>query len=154
MNIIELGAVGELVGGVAVIATLIYLTIQIRQNTRAMRSTTHQAVVDSVLRTVESISDNADLADLVARSATPDANFSASEQIRFDALANRRFTVYESIFLQRSEIAQEMWEGWDAGYREVVSNPAMVKFWAGAKPKYHRTFQRYLDAEVYGAARS
>ena len=35
MDIMELGAVGELVGGVAVIATLVYLAAQIRQNTRA-----------------------------------------------------------------------------------------------------------------------
>lgn len=31
MTIQELGAIGELIGGVAVIATLIYLTIQTRQ---------------------------------------------------------------------------------------------------------------------------
>ncbi len=32
MNIMELGAIGELVGGVAVIASLIYLSLQIRQS--------------------------------------------------------------------------------------------------------------------------
>jgi hypothetical protein len=36
MSIIELGALGELVGAIAVVATLVYLAIQIRQNTRAM----------------------------------------------------------------------------------------------------------------------
>ena len=37
MNILELGAIGELVGGVAVIASLIYVGLQVRQNTRVMR---------------------------------------------------------------------------------------------------------------------
>jgi hypothetical protein len=153
MTITELGAIGELVGGVAVIGSLIYLAAQIRQNTRAMRSTTHQTVVDSVLRTVESISDHPDVAELVARSAAIDVEFSPMEQVRFDPLANRRFTVYESIFLQRSEIAQEMWEGWDAGYREVVANPSMKRFWDKAKFKYHRAFRDYLDVKVYAGAR-
>ena len=36
MTIIELGALGEFVGAIAVVATLIYLAVQIRQNTRSM----------------------------------------------------------------------------------------------------------------------
>lgn len=39
MNIQDLGSIGELVAALATIATLIYLTIQIQQNTRAMRAT-------------------------------------------------------------------------------------------------------------------
>ncbi|MEE4316871.1 MAG: hypothetical protein V2I74_07805 [Erythrobacter sp.] len=36
MNISELGAIGEIVGALGVIASLIYLSVQIRQNTHAM----------------------------------------------------------------------------------------------------------------------
>jgi hypothetical protein len=36
MTIIELGALGEFVGAIAVVATLVYLAVQIRQNTRSM----------------------------------------------------------------------------------------------------------------------
>ncbi len=36
MDIMELGAIGELVGGVAVIASLMYLGVQVRQNTRSI----------------------------------------------------------------------------------------------------------------------
>ena len=38
MDIMELGAIGELVGGVAVIASLIYVGLQLRQNTSATRA--------------------------------------------------------------------------------------------------------------------
>jgi hypothetical protein len=36
MNILELGALGEFLGSIAVLATLVYLSAQIRQNTRSM----------------------------------------------------------------------------------------------------------------------
>jgi len=39
MDLIELGAIGELVGGVAVIGSLIYVGIQVRHGTAAARST-------------------------------------------------------------------------------------------------------------------
>ncbi len=37
MNIMELGAIGELVGGVAVIGSLIYVGLQVRQSTEQTR---------------------------------------------------------------------------------------------------------------------
>ncbi len=36
MTIIELGALGELLGSIAVLATVVYLSMQVRQNTRAL----------------------------------------------------------------------------------------------------------------------
>lgn len=36
MTIMELGALGEILGAIAVIVTLIYLAVQIKQNTRSM----------------------------------------------------------------------------------------------------------------------
>ena len=47
MNVMELGAIGELVGGVAVIATLIYLAAQVRQNTKALAASTYQDITSS-----------------------------------------------------------------------------------------------------------
>ena len=48
MNIMELGAIGELVGGVAVIASLAYVGLQIRQNTSAVRANSAQGFADSI----------------------------------------------------------------------------------------------------------
>jgi len=41
-----IGAIGEIVGAVAVVATLGYLAVQIRQNTRADRASSRQTVLD------------------------------------------------------------------------------------------------------------
>ena len=40
MTLAELADVGELAGGVAVVASLVYLALQVRQNTRAVRGST------------------------------------------------------------------------------------------------------------------
>ena len=48
MDIMELGAIGELVGGLAVIASLVYVGVQVRQNTFAVRASAAQAFADSI----------------------------------------------------------------------------------------------------------
>ena len=40
-----LGNIGDFVGGIAVVATLIYLAVQIRQNTNSLRTASWQAIV-------------------------------------------------------------------------------------------------------------
>jgi hypothetical protein len=42
-----LGNLGDFIGGLAVVVTLIYLSIQVRQNTSALRTASWQAVVSS-----------------------------------------------------------------------------------------------------------
>ena len=47
MTIIELGALGEFVGAIAVVVTLAYLAVQIRQNTRAMEESRRLALAQT-----------------------------------------------------------------------------------------------------------
>ena len=47
MNIMELGAIGELVGGAAVIATLVYLGLQVRHSAATGRVTASSSMSDS-----------------------------------------------------------------------------------------------------------
>ncbi len=48
MTIFELGALGEFVGSIAVVGTLIYLAIQIRANTHAVHSAAAQSVHETL----------------------------------------------------------------------------------------------------------
>ena len=46
MTIAELGSIGEFVGSIAVLVTLIYLATQIRQNTQSVRMSSHHRIAD------------------------------------------------------------------------------------------------------------
>ena len=48
MNWEAIGAIGETIGAIAVVLTLVYLSIQIRQNTRSVRAATYQSVAEAL----------------------------------------------------------------------------------------------------------
>ena len=58
MDIMELGAIGELVGGVAVIASLIYVGLQVRQSNRQAQATATREVNTQFDRYLETIMNN------------------------------------------------------------------------------------------------
>ncbi len=61
MTLRDLGNLGEVIAAVATLATLVYLAIQIRQNTRTVRTSTYQAALESSNQVNELVLDNPDL---------------------------------------------------------------------------------------------
>lgn len=62
MNLQDLGAIGELISGVVVVATLIYLAIQLRQNTETTQAQTTASVALEMEQALLALAQNADLA--------------------------------------------------------------------------------------------
>jgi hypothetical protein len=73
MSISEWGAVGEVVGAVAVLVTLVHLTLQIREARRAMVATTQQNISDTSVDLFASLSTSTALAEAFARAARGEA---------------------------------------------------------------------------------
>jgi hypothetical protein len=48
MSISELGSLGEFIGSIAVLVTLVYLAFQLRQNTLSMRSQSRYFVLEAL----------------------------------------------------------------------------------------------------------
>jgi hypothetical protein len=76
----ELGALGELVGGVAVIATLIYLAVQVRQGTRQAAASFLIEVIGSFNRNHETVLASREHAMLLAKLRNTGALDSAEEE--------------------------------------------------------------------------
>ena len=67
MSLEDLGNLGEALGGLAVLVTLVYLAIQTRENTKALRAATFQQVVDSFADISGSLSHDRELTEIVLK---------------------------------------------------------------------------------------
>ena len=88
-----LGNYGEFVGAIAVFATLVYLAIQIRQNTAAQRTATELATADVFYKTADGYSRfyqmlaDEGLAEIWAK-AHRDEELSATDEVRLRAMVS------------------------------------------------------------------
>ena len=72
MTIQDLGAIGDMVGGVAVLVTLVYLAIQIKQNTKIHASLIRQNFYDAQQQQILHAVESSDFNALMNRSWTTD----------------------------------------------------------------------------------
>lgn len=153
MNWDAIGAIGEVIGGVAVIATLIYLARQIKSAERMMRieirdrhltswaDRNNQATLhperDKVLRRVaQRVDDDLDESDLNVWIANV-----ASFLIRCQAAHE----LYQEGLYTRDDLDQLVGSRVRAMFSQ---HPRMKISWERSKPSFTKTFVEYVDAEV------
>ena len=86
MTIVELGALGEFVAAIAVVITLIYLALQIRQNTRATHAASFHAITDSFNHVNVSLAQTPALTRIWLAGATERSSLSGTCQRQWDTL--------------------------------------------------------------------
>ncbi len=87
MNWDAIGAIGEVVGGVAVIATLLYLAAQIRQNAQSVRNAASLSVNEGLAEINRRVSNDPEFADLWLRGLKDYRGLADVERMRFASYA-------------------------------------------------------------------
>ncbi len=111
MNWDALGAIGEVVGAAAVIITLAYLAVQIRQNTRMNASALRQSFYDYTTRQMLHGTDSTELSALMAKASMTNEPLLPGEKIQILRLFQAVFVGYQGAFFQYKKNALDV-EDW------------------------------------------
>ena len=161
MNWEAIGAIGNLVSGAGVIITLVFLTLQMRQNTLQMRRQTTQlqrAELNAGMAQFSawrgSIMANPDLARLWIEGAINPSALSAPDLLRVRlCLSEVLFAVYH-VWDREQSGATTPGDAWTRGMEKrivnLLSTPFGRDYWAEAKyefpPAYTAEIERILAA--------
>jgi len=111
MDIETLGNAGDLLGGLGVIASLLYLAVQIRQNTKAVRSSSYHQAAEQTWNDCLAIAQDASLADILAERAAGEA-LTPAEQIRGNSADQALIFGFENMLRLHEEglVDPEVWD--------------------------------------------
>jgi len=111
MTLEQWAFVAQIVSAIAVIASLIFVGVQLRQATSAIRATSSQAHSALYTDLVRSIIDNGDFARVWAIGLTRPKDLDEEEWVRFVAYASALFRLYESSRVQwlNGRLDEEHW---------------------------------------------
>lgn len=147
MTLEDLANIGELLGGIAVVASLIYLAIQIRQNTSSVRSATLAANTDiwtSMLTQVASPQFNE--AYLLGSSGKPDLK--PHQFLQFYLINRSLFVAFENQFYQYSHgtLDAEIYLGYERSFKnQILSFPGFRVYWELTRHEFTPEFTARLE---------
>jgi hypothetical protein len=138
----------QLTAALGVIASLFYLGIQIRQNTRSMRA----VVVDSLAQSLADLTRPMaqDLVLMHAFAAAVENWHGATEDDRARALplVFSTFKLFENAWFQQQQgtLDPQQWAGWDVYIRMYYHRPGVKTWWPMRRMTFAPGFRSYIES--------
>lgn len=130
LNWDAIGAIGEVLGAVAVFVTLAYLAVQIRQNTHSVSTSIYESAMSGFNELNRFICDNAELSSIFRRGNPDPTSLDEEELFRFN-LITRNYTnhVYKLFRLyERGAFPENEWKNVVLEAVQLFSLPGMARF--------------------------
>ena len=149
MTLDQLANIGEIIGSIAVIISIVYLAIQIRTNTEAERTLTYQAVVSDFGALNNTMASTPELSHLFVEAMEDYHQLSSDEKARISQLFFQCFRYFENMFYQHRKgyLDEEVWIGWKRMMLTYYSRPGFQTWWEHRKDVYSEPFGLFLETE-------
>ena len=164
VNWAAVSAVGQVVGALAVVISLIYLATEVRSNARATRLESMRSLSDAINEYFKTIAEDADPAELWFRGIYNFQSIKGASLMRFSSLMDYLFRIYEDIYYQRLEgqLAPRVWGGFEAFMRDIIAYPGIQASWRSRSHWFSDQFRQFIaerqaaagSPSLYGEARS
>lgn len=148
MNWEALGSISELVGAAGVIASLIYVGLQVRQNTRSMRAATYDSLVRSNGDWLAPVIQDAELAANFELAVSDWSGVEEAQRPRVMYLLTQLFRHWENAFFQQQQgtLAPSLWATWRVIILSYFHQPGIQDWWQLRRNAYSTEFREFLEA--------
>lgn len=153
MNWDALGAIAELLGAAAVFITLVYLALQIRQNTKAVRASAMHASVTHIAELRRDVYSDGEMADIYMRGGIAPESLNPVEQTRYRTLVHNMMMSQVNTYAQvrYADLPEDSWTSQAPIIRRVLGNPGGRWFWKSFSHEFDEHFRDEIDAILAGA---
>lgn len=150
MNWDAIGAVGEILGAFAVVVTLVYLSVQLRQNTKALHSEATQNAHDQTSEAYRALSMEESLADIWVRGVHNPDSLNDTEIVRFFAYWQASVLPMQNWYYQWREghLDEAFFSSWCTAIANVGQTPGFKEFWRQRKSYFAADFSDFMDSKI------
>lgn len=141
------GAIAELMGAIGVIASLVYLAVQIRQNTSTVSANTFQSVQDASILRMLALAENDELAERFVQGMINPDTLEGVRRFQFDIWMRANFKGYENYFYQHKMglLDDVSWKASREAIRASVTPPGIPKWWGLNRQLFRSDFADMID---------
>ncbi len=147
VNWSTLGALGEFIGGIAVVISLVYVGLQIRQNSHSVRAAS-QIAIKQLSSAITAHLSAPDMARVYLEGLKDSSSLSPEDRVRFHSLMLSLFGTYEAAFFQSyyGTIPAELQDPASDQARFHLRQPGVKQWWeSGGRRRFSPKFVEELE---------
>ena len=138
--------IAEVVGAAAVIIGLVFVGVEIRENTVAQQFSATQTLVSEYNSAVSAINDR-EFVCIYIRAGNDFIGLSQSDKIRFSILMQPVFRTFEQLHYSdlKGTIDVNVYSGFERQFAAMMRLPGNQQYWEARRSWFGETFQEYTD---------
>jgi hypothetical protein len=150
MNWDAIGAIGELIGSLAVVITIAYLVIQIRQNNKSAKSVSTNQSRAAAVDVISAITNSTDAITTYTAGLNNRIGLEIHERVRFDLIIFQTLKVTETIFLEYMDglLTKEQWDAQWRGEKHILQSKGGRESWAVQKTFVSASYMKWVDENL------
>jgi hypothetical protein len=147
MSLKEFSELGATMGGVGVIVSVIYVSIQISHNTRAVRASAFQQVVNSFAGVAFDLARDKNLVDLFVRGGRDFASLGEVERAQYSLMLLSFLRRAENVYFQTEirMLQTQHWSGIRDSIKAIIASPGAQTCWGEIKNRLNPEFRAFID---------
>ena len=147
MDIDRLASIGELLGGIGVILSLLYLAFQLRDQSRGLRSESYGRSLDRLARMQERLAEDDDFSKIFNKSLADPEGLSVGERIRFTWSCTEMFGGFEYMQHQhmQGDMPELIWLRWHETIKFWLTFPGTRAWWYGKPSPFSTEFSLFVE---------
>jgi hypothetical protein len=153
LNWEAIAAVSELVGAVGVIASVVYLALQVRRAISESRASTFHKIFEGLANHTNHMF-GAENVDLVARGFRSYRDLSAADRMRFDLLMANLVNYFEASYYasEADTLGDETIENWVWWFEsKIFCHPGVVEWWSDGQGIFPPAIRSWIDKRISNA---
>jgi hypothetical protein len=144
-----IGAVGEVVGALAVVITLLFLSQQLRQNTRTVRKAYRSQMAETVSNSI-SVMQNPEFARVMVIALNDSDSMTPEDRVVFGSFILSILRIWEDAYFQwvDGDYESGAWRANRVYMLDTLSIPGVYSFFETRKAWLDSRFVAYVEAEL------
>jgi hypothetical protein len=132
MNLKKMALLAEILGGLGIIISILYLAFEVSENSQNLTISHHLVLSDQLLAIRGRLLENDALADIIIRGRADLSDLQPTERFQFETYLNSEFDVWENVWLMASfgRLDRDYSIGWDRAMCRSALYPGVAEAWA------------------------
>jgi hypothetical protein len=146
----SLANLGEVIGAAAVVASLLYLALQVRQSSKAQRTQNYARALERVSAFQAVLSQDGELARIFSKGVRDTSELTGLEKIRFTWSLYEAFGSFEFMFhtYKTDEIPEEVWKRWSQTVAWWLNFPGVQQWWMNRPVNFTESFTLFVESVI------
>jgi len=149
MTLQDLGSLGEFVAAIATVVTLVYLAVQIRQNTRSIRASSFQASTRDTFEIIDHIALDPELNRIYFAGTRDYRSLCQEDRRRFGSYMMSLLGRWENLEFQCEQgvLDRSAFSFFHANMRVAFAQPGTWQWWDKARHLFSPGVQRLIERD-------